>query len=70
MRGEAVGDAVPGDMGQRVAVQQQKRRAVAAMAQMNPRAAIDAGRRVDLGAGKTFEHAPTSHRRMVYANLV
>src|SRR5262249_18257848 len=49
--GEARRDAVPGDMGLRVAVQQQQRRSLAAMAQMNARA-----RRLDLGPLEAFEH--------------
>jgi len=49
-------DLVPEDMGQRIAVQQQKRRAVAAMTQMDPRAAPR-----DLGTGEPFEH-PYLHR--------
>jgi hypothetical protein len=51
MLGEAVGDAVPGDVRQRVAVQQQQRRPVATMAQMNAGAAG-----FDLGALEPFEH--------------
>ena len=37
--GELIGNLVPGNMGQRVAVQQQQRRPLAAMDEMNPRAA-------------------------------
>src|SRR6266446_1596427 len=50
--GETAGDLVPRDMGQRVAVQQQQRRAVAAMSQMDAGAA-----RGDLRPSKAFEHS-------------
>ena len=53
MLGQTRRDLVPRDMGQRVAVQQQQRRAVAAMAQMNARAPeVSISVRV-----KSFEHA-------------
>jgi len=38
MLGQPIGDLVPGDMGQRVAVQQQQGRTVTAMPQVNARA--------------------------------
>src|SRR6266436_4657480 len=50
--GETVGDLVPGNMSQRVAVQQQQRRAVAPVPQMNAGAA-----RGDLRPSKAFEHS-------------
>ena len=56
MLGQAVGDLVPHDMRHRVAVQQQQGRAVAAVAQMDARAAEVGGGSLDLGAGKAFEH--------------
>ena len=43
---------MPGHMGQRVAVEQQQGRPVAAMPQMNPRT-----RGLDLSPGKAFKHS-------------
>src|SRR5438552_7030442 len=50
--GQTVSDLVPGDMGQRVAVQQQQRRAVATVSQMDSGAA-----RGNLCPGEPFEHS-------------
>ncbi len=52
--GQSAGDLAPGGVGQRIAVQQQQRRAVAAMAQIDPRA-----RGLDLGPREPFEHPPS-----------
>src|SRR5258707_309323 len=57
--GQATGDLVPGDMGKRVAVKQQQRRPVAAVPQMDSRAA-----RRDFHLGEPFEHPlPPSNPR-------
>src|SRR5712671_1197579 len=56
MLGEPVRDLVPGDVGHRVAVQQQQGRAVAAMTQMNARPAKLRGGGLDLRSGETLEH--------------
>ena len=51
--GQARGDLVPRDMGQRIAVQQQQRRSVAAVPQMDSRAA-----RRNFRPGEPLEHPP------------
>src|SRR3984893_18061408 len=57
--GETAGELVPGDMGQRIAVQQQQRRAVATVPQMDAGAAGG-----DLRPRKPYEHSalPTVRR--------
>src|SRR5438128_10093329 len=61
--GQTVGDLVPRDMRQRVAVQQQQRRAVTAVPQM------DAGTgRGDLRPSKAFEHSAL--RRYTLAGII
>src|SRR5439155_27272229 len=54
--GEPAHDLVPRHMRQRVAVQEQQRRSVAAMPQMDAGAAKRGGSGLDLGAGEAFEH--------------
>ncbi len=68
MLGETARDLAPGHMGQRVAVQQQQGRPVAAMAQVDARAAKDGGGGFDIGSGKPFEHGCLLRR--VACNLV
>src|SRR5258708_33762517 len=60
MLGQPRRDLMPGDMGQGIAVQQQQRRAVAAVPQMDLRAAPH-----HLPPGETLEHPPTPSSALV-----
>ena len=63
MLGEPVGDLVPGDMRHRVAVQQQQRRPVAAVAQMDTRPAEAGGGGLDIGCREALEHGAALRSR-------
>ena len=63
MLGEPVGDLVPGDMRHWVAVQQQQRWAVAAVAQMDARAAVIGGRGLDIRRREALEHGAALRSR-------
>src|SRR5260370_6529002 len=67
MLGKPRRDLMPGDMGQGIAVQQQQGRAVAAVPQMDSRAA-----RHDLRPGETLEHPPPPSSALIskYQRLV